>query len=513
VEGPHTFIIHHSYFIIYPTMATFEEKILAYLDGSLPAKDREEVLAGMSGGDATAAQHRAVFNEHLRMADMMTLVQKPISAPLALQRDLASKIPVLAVKLPYLAAEQKRRGILAEWLGQIPASSINSLLFIALAIIGGCVWFAVKDRGATPLASNSSNANVQSNASAQSAGMSDGTSQYSPQNVLQSNSNGLDASASSINSNRVEVSYPHHNAANASNSSRGTTNVRQAVKDWIAVQKKLRHPAEPVALDNQMQNETSVPEQVEQVTPPEKSLIVPEQELLSAKIPNSSPAVMTGSGPIIHSLSTLNEREENTDPIRFFAAEEYRFLGVNPQAPLSDYTRSNGIQSNNLSTNGHEFGIDYAINPWIAFGLRGGDARFVQEQSVTTPSSKTSGYSYLGRNVKETMLVDPFSLWLGPAITYSLSASQALLFAATLAMADAFTGSFSPIVRGEISALLNLSDAVALRAAFSYEADRMPAASAIDQSNSSYQGLVVGSNPATHQSQVMGISLGLSFHP
>jgi hypothetical protein len=485
-------------------MATFEEKILAYLDGSLPAKDRQEMLRAMSGGDATAAQHRALFNEHLRMADMMSLVQKPVSAPLALQRDLASKVPVLALKLPYLAAEPRRRGVLAGWLGAIPANSINSLLFIALAIIGGCVWFAVNDRGANSNIANAANANVQS------AGLSDANSQNSAQNVLQSNSNGSDASAGSVSSNRVEVSYPHHTVANTSS---GKGNVRQAVRDWLEVQKKLGHPTEPIAHDDQMQSENSVPMPAEHNTPKENSPVVPERELLSAKIPNSSPAVMTGSGSIIHSLSTLNESEENSDPIHIFAAEEYRFTGINPQSPLSDYTRKNGIQLNSLSFESEEIGVDYAINPWLAFGLRGGNARFVQEQSVTTPSGTESGYNYLGHNVKETMLVDPFSLWLGPAVTYSLSASQALMFSATIAGAEAFTGSFSTIVRGEVAALLNLSDAVAIRGAFSYESDRMPVASAIDNSNPSYPGLIVGSNPATHQSQAMGVSLGVSIHP
>src|SRR5947209_1022673 len=86
-------------------MATFEEKILAYLDGSLAGDERDEVLRDVSD----APERRALLDAHLRLQKIYTHAGKPVSAPLALQRELASQIPVLAIKLPYLAPAQKRR--------------------------------------------------------------------------------------------------------------------------------------------------------------------------------------------------------------------------------------------------------------------------------------------------------------------------------------------------------------------------------------------------------------------
>src|SRR5437868_14914672 len=116
-------------------MAPFEEKILAYLDGSLSGADREEVMRAIS----ISPDRRAVLDAHLRMNDLFKVVQKPLSAPLSLQRDLATKIPVLAAKLPYLAAESKRRrygaafgffGRLAGGSGSSRASMLGALVAV-----------------------------------------------------------------------------------------------------------------------------------------------------------------------------------------------------------------------------------------------------------------------------------------------------------------------------------------------------------------------------------------------
>ncbi len=127
-------------------MAPFEEKVLAYLDGSLPAAEREEVMRAVS----ISPDRRALLDAHLRMNDLFTIVQKPISAPLQLQRDLAKQVPVLAAKLPYLATDPRRRsaaafgffGRMASGPGSIRASTIGALL-LAIGLVSVGVWFIV----------------------------------------------------------------------------------------------------------------------------------------------------------------------------------------------------------------------------------------------------------------------------------------------------------------------------------------------------------------------------------
>src|SRR5665213_2875810 len=121
-EGNETFIIHHSTFIIVKTMATYEEKILAYLDGSLSGEEGEDVLRVAQASPPASA----LFEAHMRLESLYALAAKPVSAPLALQRELASKVPVLAIKLPYLAMPEERRKRAAGWFWELPAFRMNA---------------------------------------------------------------------------------------------------------------------------------------------------------------------------------------------------------------------------------------------------------------------------------------------------------------------------------------------------------------------------------------------------
>ena len=86
-------------------MMSFEEKILSYLDGTLPEAEREEVLHAAS----VAPELRAMLDEHIRLGELVKAAQKPTSAPLPVQRDLAGEVPALAAMLPYLAGDVSRR--------------------------------------------------------------------------------------------------------------------------------------------------------------------------------------------------------------------------------------------------------------------------------------------------------------------------------------------------------------------------------------------------------------------
>src|ERR1017187_6237965 len=126
-------------------MANFEEKILAYLDGSLSEADREDVLDGISG-EHTRFDERELFNTHLRLQNIYSAVRTPVSAPLSIQRELAAQIPVLAIKLPYLAAHDERRDkFAAGWLSSIRSSWINVFLLFTLVLLAGGVWYVVSD--------------------------------------------------------------------------------------------------------------------------------------------------------------------------------------------------------------------------------------------------------------------------------------------------------------------------------------------------------------------------------
>jgi hypothetical protein len=69
-----------------------EDKILEYLDGSLGEHESAELLARL----AVSPEKRALLEEHLRLKDILALGRKPYSVPLATERALAQRLPILS---------------------------------------------------------------------------------------------------------------------------------------------------------------------------------------------------------------------------------------------------------------------------------------------------------------------------------------------------------------------------------------------------------------------------------
>lgn len=77
---------------------SMEEAILQYLDGTLPEKERAELLQQV----AANPQHKALMDAHIKMRELFGEEKEPKPTPLYIQKSLAEKIPVLAQRLPYL---------------------------------------------------------------------------------------------------------------------------------------------------------------------------------------------------------------------------------------------------------------------------------------------------------------------------------------------------------------------------------------------------------------------------
>src|SRR4051812_31562195 len=130
-------------------MATFEENILAYLDGSLADDQREELLRAVSA----SPQKRQILNAHIRLRDLLATTRRPASAPLMVQRELAEKLPFLAAKIPALAGGASSAAALSTgatsgaaatgisgWFSSLSSSAIGALFVGGALVIGGTYY-------------------------------------------------------------------------------------------------------------------------------------------------------------------------------------------------------------------------------------------------------------------------------------------------------------------------------------------------------------------------------------
>lgn|GEM_PF-3326071 len=522
-------------------MATFEEKILAYLDGSLSGEDREDVLAQIEGGNAGATQ---LFSAHQRLESLYALTATPVSAPLSLQRELASKVPVLAIKLPYLAMPEKRRKRAAAWLWELPSFRLNAILILLTALLAGGIWYAL-DRahgrsvsqtiGTTPhssIASSSSGnaAKIAGPARANNAGTNipsrsmrsksvhsttntQATHPSQPlklqssipnnRNSIADNRNSIPHNANSISNNTNSI--PNHSNSESNNASSILQN-KSSMPSIVAVIK------EPSAVPQKALERIVLPtpDTFGNLPPPElKKVVIPEQP----PIANNPNTMGTSKLPPLDTTPMIGETRNAM--LQIFGTWETRILPYSAQPNPSAFAKQQGgLWGRTLLASDFEFGVDYLqLGHWLSLGVRASYAPFIREQEVIHTES-LSGDNHLSKKVSETILTSSNSAWYAPSLTFSPNPGERLNWTFTAIGGDVFANGW--LVRGEVGATYLLWSGYALRAAASYEFDRISPASPIDSStpNSSMEaGAAISSTAGWHQSQGFGISLGISLRP
>jgi hypothetical protein len=132
-------------------MRSFEERILAYLDGSLNSSDRAELLHILS----VSPEKRAILEGHLRLREILASGHKPLDVPISVERSMAKRIPVLSPDYAHeneevldYAASSSRFGLLANFmryvgmvLSPVPIRVVTASLLIAAGL-----WVTIGQR-------------------------------------------------------------------------------------------------------------------------------------------------------------------------------------------------------------------------------------------------------------------------------------------------------------------------------------------------------------------------------
>ncbi len=502
-------------------MAHFEEKILSYLDGSLPEADREEVLSRI------ASEHgaeRALFDAHLRLQDLYSVVRKPVSAPLALQRDLASQIPVLAIKLPYLAAPTKRRNaIAAGWLSTVRSSWVTVFLFFAAALLAGGVWYAVttnSHRGSATTATNSVMGGSMS------AGASDAAMANASQNAASSNANLQNANISQPNLHGTDGSFATNNSSSVYAGIRAS--MRSADRQSVSANRSNGRllNSKGTLTTERMQSNGSTTTSLENTFTTANS-----QSAIDASA-NGNPATSTDPFELpplpMHPVAAIEQPtyyrfnhniiigypesggSSSEVPIRVYASGGSRYIMPMKAQPLSQFvTEANKGFTGNLVVPSAEAGAEYEFTPWTSAGLRMGLTSFAQYQSFTHNSSAVLYNQFSDDSVRTAP-----AFWCALAITETLNPQDVTRFSVSLAGGPAFTTpvTWLGMIEGDIS--YDLSPTLMLRGGVSFDMEQVKQSTVgtASQPNST-AGFITASTGGTLRSDAFGLNLGISFHP
>ena len=483
-------------------MATFEENILAYLDGSLDSKTSNEILHTVS----VSQEKRALLDAHLRLTDILATTQKPVSAPLSVQRDLVSKIPVLAVKLPYLAEQPQRRdsvrGSFDRTSNRLPASSlwVSAVLVGCFVLVG--VWFFANTTNNNNFRLSQQSPNIQS-AQPQSSMPS--------QNIAPSSKDGLSNSAHSsfVSTSKIKESSQDHSRSSR-NSSHGSS---YAEGNTSVANSRANAPGNAGSLNsgNNAANNSS------HAIGLADSTSIPSEANISSVIIGPLP-IMPPEIDKTFSMAGLiiSPNGEEPLPLHFFLMTQERNILI-PNVPLTSYVTSNaiGITGRLLPTISPEFGIDYEIGSQFSTGIRGGFASFVQMQPFVF-AGPVPGYPYLEQHTADVMLANKSAFWGGIAVSYIFNPEDEWHLGMSIIGGNAFLGNFSPIGAAELNSSYNLSSVITVRGAVSFDVSRIQPGAApqpIPNNDATFGIVNQGPGVAPLTSSAFSISAGIVIHP
>ncbi len=460
-------------------MANFEEKILAYLDGSLSEADRAEVLAAITGEHPS---ERALFDAHLRLQDLYSVVRKPVSAPLSVQRSLAAQLPVLAMTLPYLAAPAERRNrVAAGWFRSVRSSWVNASLLVAVLLLMGGVWYAVSNNSQHVVSSVTNTAvNIatgrSSNGGSSAIALDSSVRSASSTNVASSSSSSPHTSSSSLRSNVGAANTKRTERSNTTNSESNRSLASRSVA-LHSIGSTMEHSDKTTSAKHSNARDIAANQRSEQSAI--KGNVV-EGKAQAEKIHNdiSNPALSKRNVRAIDKIPSTDDNfssslnaSENGNPERSATNStsedllplplhtvEVRELPVAIQQPSANRpftmgteenetyiplrislnstvnvllqrvpAMSSGLRDNRVSTvsngtplTGYDLGVEYEINPWLTLGLHGGNANFAHYQSFVYQPQLPGG-TFLPEWYRETAISSKSSNWIGARIGYTVN--------------------------------------------------------------------------------------------
>ena len=383
-------------------MASFEERILAYLDGTLDQKEREDFLHTLS----TSPEKREVLESHLRLQRLLTVVQKPVSAPLDVQRSLAGSIPAIGRRLPYLVgapSEQQRNAFLLWWSNSRASFKIGMGIVLLSALAAG-TYLASKptDRVATTTTTPTQSTARTSNNNSSTAASSNTNTQPAPaestRQPIAHPTTRDNTPAAPVRANDQQGNLAHGQPALTVKMDKKTdgTDVTGKTNRTDVTNGSTQSKSSISSISSN----APVP-QVEQPTPAAEPTISLQPTPRSADVRIGQPSRTSIR------FADPDLEEPAAHRLRAYAMG---FGGATITRPFKLSNKMMQLGLSAMSTNaafagGCQVGLSYSFTPWLAVGGEFGAAPFARIQPFSYNES-LDGYPFLTRHVYDSYIVN-----------------------------------------------------------------------------------------------------------
>ncbi len=465
-------------------MMNLEDKIIAYLDGTLDETSRAELLHTLS----VSPDKRKLLEEHIKLREIISLGHKPASVPLMTERKLADRIPILMQELPYLAEKSTRIApfipvsptsyftLLGRQVSNFFTSRVGQAVSLGtLALIGGMSWYMAQANGDEQvgnLTNRTPSAQVRSENVAPAPSLSSSTSatnahRSSSSSVDVSAQGGLAPVASKVASSRSHKSsnvtssssnMPNSIAANASKDP-ATTNDQANTTDATSTNIGGNVASTDAASSQSSTDVKSVDNSAE----PAKQVVNNSSSDNSEKSTTITPSVDDNKNitdPSELPPLPLPSSERNVTG-GFFQADYSGSFSVRPNVKAQEYETTSGIGAPVL-------GAGYKFNSTWAVGVEAGKSSLSQQQQERTetpqamPGPSGNNLSVNNRVTYATDVKDVDAYWSQATLRYSQDLTDQMQIELTGGAGVAFVDGLAPMVSLGIATAYDLNETWAL---------------------------------------------------
>jgi len=437
-------------------MIKVEDAIIAYLDGTLDERSSEELLHLLS----VSPEKRALMEEHLKMREMISLGQKPISVPLSLEQQLAERLPVLGREVPYLtpitpsivSTSASETGVLfgiTRFVSSLVSRSVlrTGLALTSAALVGGLSWYLLsQNTSSTPSGTFSAVGSQRSN-----------TIQPSPDRLA---ANGSSVNTPSANGSESSLRFGLKESGPAAELSghvadnvlrQQSSSLKSDAVSFRSIVMNSRSVVNPslqntsIANDRRENTQSTIADNLsDQKVPSQSESINNTENTISFASPRTS-KIQTVSESSLHSSKLTIQREED----RVYTVFVRGAGSVNTSIITSPNYSGPTPTTATYTMGNFTGGVDWQITPHVAASIEVGRATFSQLTSSYTLDSIFSS-SFRVTQISNTEKIA--ATWSRVLARYTFNPGEKITFNLNAGGGAAFTSNGAqPTVAGGLS--------------------------------------------------------------
>jgi hypothetical protein len=450
-----------------------EEKILDYMDGTLSESESGELLHSLS----VSPEKRVVLEQHIKLRELTSLAQKPLTVPQALEANMAERFPAIAnynreIAGGAMIAEQASRpsfisrmaASVAVFLAQYPVRT--GFAVAAASVIGYFALRTTEPQSTQSIAENQSSI-VKNDLATSAVSNQDALSQ----NASKASSKDNNHSTAASPANSASLKH-HHSRTDFSQSAKVLQRTKVRTEQAESVKSTVASNDEQILNSQNAAPPAEIQKSEKEVTDhgnnPAIATSIPEEKKSNENTNSVKDIAAISTVSDIRSQSTslmdnnvhgsrseqnpFKDKDENTGGFPF-ALRLYYGLGQSfINVHQSDPTLANRTETAPL------LGIDYIASSYVSIGVEVGSAAISQLLTQSVIQSSAGGLPSISRIVVNNVVTNGSQYYSRGVVRYTFNPYDAFHIEGTAGAGVAFASKMAPLVSAALFVGRDLTD-------------------------------------------------------